>query len=158
MPDALSTAKAALASSNKKFPGAMAASAGVKPAGARVAPVKAATSTTPPASARENTRQQNIQAVRDVARNAGMTGVGTLGTLHEGGVVPKTGPYQLEEGETVIPADKTDKALTGRQSEYRKVYIARRQARSGGGNKPVTETAEKHDQKKAEAGIKEKKA
>lgn len=156
MPDVLSNAKNALATSNKKFPGAMAASAGVKPAGARMTPVKAVPALPAPSvSSRETTRQQNVKAASDVAKNAGMTGVGTFGTLHSGGTVPKTGPYQLEKGETVIPADKTN---TGRQSEYRKVYIARRQARSGGGNTPVKETPEKHDQKKAEAGIKEKKA
>lgn len=82
--------------------------------------------------------------------------------------VPKTGPANLEKGEAVIPkdaakkhADTIDKILggdkmdsenksEGRNSEYRKVYVARKQSRSGGGNKPVTETPEKHDSKKAE--------
>lgn len=78
-----------------------------------------------------------------------------LPSFHEGGVVPKDGAYNLQKGETVVPADKSN---SGRQSEYRKVYIARQQKRSGGGNKPVTETPEKHDQTKASTkGIKEQK-
>jgi hypothetical protein len=72
-----------------------------------------------------------------------MKGVGSLGVMHDGGTVPKTGDYTLEEGETVIPADKS----AGRGSEYRKVYVARRQSRQGGGNTPAK--GEKHDQKKA---------
>ena len=81
-------------------------------------------------------------------------------TMHKGGIVPgEKGEDVLvnaQAGEKIIPAK--DVKSEGRQSEYRKVYIARRQARSGGGNKPVTETPEKHDQPKAEKGIKEKKA
>lgn len=81
-------------------------------------------------------------------------------TMHKGGIVPgKKGEDVLvnaQAGEKIIPAK--DVKSEGRQSEYRKVYIARRQARSGGGNKPVTETPEKHDHPKAEKGIKEKKA
>ena len=38
-------------------------------------------------------------------------------------------------------------APEGRSSEYRKVYVARRQSRQGGGNTPVK--GEKHDTKKA---------
>ena len=47
-------------------------------------------------------------------------------------------------------------APEGRSSEYRKVYVARRQSRQGGGNVPVK--GEQHDPKKAKEGIKEKKA
>jgi hypothetical protein len=47
-----------------------------------------------------------------------------LGTMHEGGEVPKDGAYELEKGEKVTPAKK--KEGTGRNSEYRKVYEARK--------------------------------
>lgn len=57
--------------------------------------------------------------------------------MHDGGVVPKTGVYTLEKGEKVVPA--------GRNSEYRKVYVARTQTRQGGGNTPVK--GEKHPKK-----------
>jgi hypothetical protein len=82
--------------------------------------------------------------------------------FHKGGVVPgepgEEVPIVAQAGETIIPAGDAT-ASAGRQSEYRKVYIARQQKRSGGGNKPVTETPEKHDQPKAAAkGIKEQKA
>lgn len=72
--------------------------------------------------------------------------------MHKGGIVPgepgEEVPIVAEAGEKVIPA-KEEKS-SGRQSEYRKVFIARQQKRSGGGHQPVTETPEKHDQKKAE--------
>lgn len=41
-----------------------------------------------------------------------------MGSFHDGGTVPKTGPYKLHEGEEVIPAK--------RASEYRKVYLGRK--------------------------------
>lgn len=41
-----------------------------------------------------------------------------MGSFHDGGTVPKTGPYILHEGEEVIPAS--------RASEYRKVYLGRK--------------------------------
>jgi hypothetical protein len=67
--------------------------------------------------------------------------------MHKGGVVPgKEGedvPIIAQAGEKIIPADKA-----GRSSEYRKVFIARRQSRQGGGNAPVK--GEAHDSKKAE--------
>lgn len=45
--------------------------------------------------------------------------IGTaLGSFHDGGTVPKTGPYVLHKGEEVIPAK--------RASEYRKVYLGRK--------------------------------
>jgi hypothetical protein len=67
--------------------------------------------------------------------------------MHKGGTVPgKKGeevPIIAKAGEKVIPADKTE----GRSSEYRKVFIARRQSRQDGGNTPVK--GEAHDSKKA---------
>jgi len=133
----LAGAKGVLAGAQRKFP----SGAG---AGSPTAPVRTAPVTAPVAGGgRSLARQQNIQAVGDVMKSAGMTSPGTLGTLHDGGKVPKTGPYQLEKGETVIPADKAK----GRGSEYRKVFVARRQSRQGGGNTPVK--GEKHDSKKA---------
>lgn len=140
--DPLESAKAALAGAERKFPGSMARAAGVTRRPAATTP----TVTAPPMV---GAARPDVQAAADFAKKQGIGGgaVGTIGVMHEGGKVPKTGNYLLEEGETVIPADKTSQ---GRQSEYRKVYIARRQSRSGGGNAPVKESAEKHDQKKAE--------
>src|ERR1700691_2988832 len=43
---------------------------------------------------------------------------GVLGAFKKGGTVPETGPYQLHEGEEVVPNN-------GRASEYRKVFKAR---------------------------------
>ena len=48
----------------------------------------------------------------------------------------------------------TDKSQ-GRKSEYRNVFVARRQTRQGGGNTPVK--GEKHDQKKAVKGTADQK-
>lgn len=138
---ALVGAKSTLAASERRFPSAMARGAG---AGRPTAPIRTAPVTSSAAAGgRALTRQQNVQAVGDVMKSAGMTGAGTIGAMHEGGKVPKTGPYRLEKGEVVIPADKTK----GRGSEYRKVFVARRQTRQGGGNTPVK--GEKHDSKKA---------
>src|SRR4029077_11514848 len=68
--------------------------------------------------------------------------------MHKGGTVPgKPGeevPIIAKAGEKVIPAEKSE----GRQSEYRKVFVARRQSRQGGGNTSVK--GEQHDTKKAE--------
>ena len=93
----------------------------------------------------------------DKARN--VTAYADAQKMHKGGIVPgKPGeevPIIAQAGETITPA--ADAKADGRQSEYRKVYIARQQKRSGGGNKPVTETPEKHDQKKAKVGIEDKK-
>lgn len=77
-------------------------------------------------------------------------GTGLLGAMHQGGIIPKTGNYLMKKGETVIPASE-DQGSSGRSSEYRKVFVARRQTRQGGGNTPVK--GEQHDKsaKKIEA-------
>lgn len=133
----LREARAALSKAERDFPSPKA------PAITPAAPP--AEKATVPTTGRDTTRQQNIEAVAPILRGAGMTGAGTIGVLHDGGKVPKTGNYLLEKGETVIPADK---ATTGRISEYRKVYVARRQKKGEGGNSPAP-ASEKHDQKKA---------
>lgn len=61
---------------------------------------------------------------------------GGLPKMHQGGTVPKDGDYNLKMGERVIPA-------SGRQSEYRKVFLQRQQ-RDKGGNQPVTASPEQH--------------
>ncbi len=54
-----------------------------------------------------------------------------LMSLHDGGKVPKDGAYELEKGETVLPAEKpfklpkVDKPKK-RDSEYRRIYLKRR--------------------------------
>ena len=153
MPDALSDAKTSMAKANNftksvegKVPSRFAVKA--QPAAATpAAPAKAA-----PGLGNE---------LGDKAKNISDYTNANPPTMHQGGIVPgKKGqdvPIIAQAGEKVIPAGDVKPA--GRQSEYRKVYIARKQARSGGGNKPVTETPEKHDQPKAaDKGIKEKKA
>jgi hypothetical protein len=86
------------------------------------------------------------------AKAANVTQFANAPKMHDGGMVPgKKGeevPIIAKAGEKITPAENDKPA--GRQSEYRKVFIARQQKRGGGGNKPVTETPEKHDQKKAE--------
>ena len=89
----LAGAKDFLARSNKKFPGLAA-----KPPAAPAKPAPAAA----PASSRAITRQQNVQAVSDTLKSAGMTGAGTIGTLHNGGPVTKDGAYNLKKGEHVL--------------------------------------------------------
>ena len=76
-----------------------------------------------------------------------MTQLSQQGTMSfkEGGVVPKTGLALVHKGETVIPAKE------GRSSEYRKVYLnrknktmpAKQQTRQDGGHSPVK--GESHD-------------
>jgi hypothetical protein len=89
------------------------------------------------------------------ARMQQLAAQGTMSFKHGGKVPGKKGeavPIIAHAGETIIPADKSK----GRNSEYRKVFVARQQTRQGGGNTPVK--GEKHDSKKAEKGIAEKKA
>jgi hypothetical protein len=136
---AVASAKSTLADANRRFPPAKAkamtpvAKAAAAPT-SRPAPLGDA-SVGPSLQA----KQANVQAYSDA-----------LPKLHTGGEVPKTGDYKLQAGETVVPA-------SGRQSEYRKVYVARRQKRDGGGNAPVKQTPEKHDQKKAHEGTSDQK-
>ena len=99
----LTAAKSTLAHASKAFPSSMAPKPAPKPAAP--APKPAA-----PASGRAVTRQQNIEAVSDVAKSVGMSGVGTIGTLHNGGLVPKDGPYQLKAGEHVLTAAEAKNA------------------------------------------------
>lgn len=53
-----------------------------------------------------------------------------LGNFHEGGKVVKSGAYELEKGEEVIPAKETD-AKEGRNSEYRRIYLGRKKKSAG---------------------------
>ena len=131
--DKVAGAKTALAKANAKFPSPKAA-----PATAPATPAaKPAMSAGEDAAAGIKAKQANIAEY-----------TAALPKMHKGGVVPgKKGedvPVLAQAGEKVIPADKAE----GRSSEYRKVFVARRQSRQGGGNKPVT--GEKHDSKKAE--------
>jgi hypothetical protein len=63
----------------------------------------------------------NLSPALGLSRPAGTAGpIGkVLGVMHAGGDVPKTGAYKLKKGEKVIPAAK------GRDSEYRRTYLAR---------------------------------
>src|SRR5271154_7134800 len=124
--DPISAAKGAMTKANDfteavegKTPSQFAVKA--KPSAASPAPAKAAP------SSRTSMAADNIKAAADVAKGVGMTGVGTLGTFHKGGVVSEDGK----------PLPVSEPKAQGRDSEYRKVFVARRQARSGGGNKPV---------------------
>ena len=150
--DPVTAAKAALSGAEKKFPGSMAQAIGVTPAGAR------AKATTPTAVAAKPAKTPGEDTAAGLAAKSANVKeyMQNVPKMHKGGKVPgKPGeevPIIAEAGETVIPADKSK----GRQSEYRKVFVARRQSRQGGGNVPAT--GEKHDSKKAEKGIAEKKA
>jgi hypothetical protein len=141
MADALSAAKGALASAEKKFPGAMAAASGVKPAGERRVQPKAQAA--PPKKDSDDTGA-GLQAISD---NESEYLKATKGQeppkMHTGGTVPSTGVYTLQKGEIVVPNSRT--------SEYRKVYLNRKnktvdakpQTRQDGGNTPVK--GESHD-------------
>lgn len=149
---AVGEAKKTLSEAKDKFPSApsttpVAKSKPVKPAQAK--PQKFGDPTLAPSlqAKKDNINQYTGQYPPESTRFK-------LPSFHEGGVVPKDGAYSLQKGETVVPADKSS---SGRQSEYRAVFVARQQKRSGGGNKPVTESPEKHDQKKAVKGTKEQK-
>ena len=138
MPDALSDAKATLAGANKKFP-SPAKPAAAKPAVAKPA-AKPSTMGDPTLAPSIKAKQDNINQYQQNAPK-----------MHTGGVVPKTGVYTLQQGETVTPA-------ASRQSEYRKVYIARKQKNDVGGNSPAPQgNEEKHDQTKAAKGTEEQK-
>lgn len=136
--DKVAGAKNALAQANAKFPSpkptAQAAPASTpKPAPATAKP---AASTGEDVATGIAARQRNIQQYQDAPK------------MHKGGTVPGKPGEEVhiiaKAGEKVIPADKAE----GRSSEYRKVYVARRQSRQGGGNTPVKD-GEKHDTKKA---------
>ena len=141
--DPLAAAKSALSKAEGDFHGAQAAAVGVKPAGQRNLPaVKAPAKAKPmPTTADElKAKQSNVEQF-EKAQAPTPTG-NAAPKMHTGGVVPKTGVYTLQEGETVIPVNK---AAAGRTSEYRKVYLnrktktndAKQQTRQGGGNSPV---------------------
>jgi len=135
MADSLSAAKGALQSAEKKFPGAMASAAGVKPSGARnvSSPAKAAPKKSPTVADELKAKSDNINQYEK----------SNPPKMHDGGVVPKTGVYTLQKGEVVVPVKRT--------SEYRKVYLNRKnktrvaeaQTRQGGGQTPVK--GESHD-------------
>ena len=135
--DKVAGAKTALAKANAKFPSPKPAPATAPATAAPKPAVKPAMSAGEDAAAGIKANQDNVAAY-----------TAALPKMHKGGIVPgKKGedvPVLAQAGEKVIPADKAE----GRSSEYRKVYVARRQSRQGGGNKPIT--GEKHDSKKAE--------
>ena len=143
--DKVAGAKTALAKANAKFPSPKPAAVAAPVAAQAKPAAKPMMSAGEDAAAGIRAKQANIAEY-----NA------ALPKMHKGGIVPgKKGedvPVLAQAGEKVIPADKAE----GRSSEYRKVYVARRQSRQGGGNVPVK--GEQHDSKKAKEGIKEKKA
>jgi len=59
------------------------------------------------------------------ALSGGGLGKPPIMAMHDGGTVPKDGTYELEKGEKVVAAKKEEKS-DGRNSEYRKVYLARK--------------------------------
>ena len=132
---AVSKAKSTLAKSSKDFPSSMAND--IVP---KAATPKAQTRTSAQAKKDDGMYQGVGESLHYNAEQAA-----GLPKYHKGGIVEETGPALLEKGEEVIPAKST------RQSEYRKVYLARRQKRGEGGNSPAQ--GEKHDQKKAVKGI-----
>ena len=136
--DKVAGAKTALAKASAKFPSPKPATAAPK-----TSSVANMTKGPPMMSAGEDAAAGIGAKQANVAEyNA------ALPKMHKGGVVPgKKGeevPVLAQAGEKVIPIDKPE----GRSSEYRKVFVARRQSRQGGGNQPVT--GEKHATTKAE--------
>jgi hypothetical protein len=146
MPDALSNAKAAMSKANnftKSVEGKVPSKFAVK---AKPAPTAA------PAPAKPTGLAKDVSDVASGLKWKQDQVDAVAPKMHQGGIVPgelgEEVPIIAKAGEKVIPV-KEAKSV-GRNSDYRKVFIARRQARSGGGNKPVIETPEKHDSKKAE--------
>jgi hypothetical protein len=82
-------------------------------------PKSPASSSLPPGI---NSRAGNIAANRDILA----PGDTSMPVMHDGGTVQKTGPAYLQKGEEVISAKN------GRASEYRKVYLGRKQKKSAG--------------------------
>ena len=137
--DKVAGAKTALAKASAKFPSPKPAPATASPKQSSVANM---TKGAPMMSAGEDAAAGIASKQANIAEyNA------ALPKMHKGGIVPgKKGedvPVLAQAGEKVIPVDKSE----GRSSEYRKVFVARRQSRQGGGNTPVK--GEKHDTKKA---------
>ena len=75
-----------------------------------VKPMSASQPLTSPAN-RAAIRSQNMRAVSDVAKGAGMKGVGMFGTMHKGGDVKQDGWYKLQAGERVIPRGAADASV-----------------------------------------------
>ena len=146
--DKVAGAKTALAKANAKFPSP-------KPTPATAAPKTSSVANMSKGAPMMSAGEDAAAGIRAKQANIAEYNA-ALPKMHKGGIVPgKKGedvPVLAQAGEKVIPADKAE----GRSSEYRKVYVARRQSRQGGGNVPVK--GEQHDSKKAKEGIKEKKA
>ena len=138
--DKVAGAKTALAKANAKFPSP-------KPTPATAAPKTSSVANMSKGAPMMSAGEDAAAGIRAKQANIAEYNA-ALPKMHKGGIVPgKKGedvPVLAQAGEKVIPADKAE----GRSSEYRKVYVARRQSRQGGGNKPIT--GEKHDSKKAE--------
>jgi len=105
----LAKSKSVLAHANAAFPSSMAPKPAQKPM-AQASLTHEAPEHRPVPSDRATTRQQNIQAVSDVAKSAGMSGVGTIGTLHNGGPVTRDGAYNLKKGEHVLTEPEAKQA------------------------------------------------
>src|ERR1700676_882007 len=73
-------------------------------------------SNTPPASTPAKAKPSTLPKPPGAAK-IGAIGQ-AIGSFKKGGTVPETGMYKLHKGEEVIPA--------GRASEYRKVYLSRK--------------------------------
>lgn len=126
---ALSGAKAALAKANKDFPSPKKAPVvTAKPAPVADAAAKGAA---PNLGSELRAKQDNVDQYTNAPK------------MHEGGIVPgKKGeevPIIAKAGETVVPPVEQK----GRASEYRNVFLARRQSRQGGGHTPAK--GEQHD-------------
>lgn len=74
-------------------------------------------------SAGPSVQEQNRKAAAEEGAKVGMK---AMPIMHNGGTVEKTGPAYLQKGEEVISAKN------GRASEYRKVYLGRKQKKSAG--------------------------
>ena len=72
-------------------------------------------------SAGPSMQEQNRKAAAEEGAKVGMK---AMPIMHNGGMVEKTGPAYLQKGEEVIPK--------GRVSEYRKVFLGRKQKKSAG--------------------------
>ena len=124
--DAISTAKAALS-------GAKSFSKSVDPSGSTAK--KATPNTAAPAAAAQKSAPTISDELKAKQANINEYSA-SLPKMHTGGDITKDGDYKLLAGEKVIPA-------SGRQSEYRKVFIQRQQ-RDKGGNQPVSASKEEH--------------
>ena len=108
--DPIADAKNALKGANSSFSGALAAAAGVKPAGARVAPVVSAKPAAKPSNEEFGTPERSVKEGLAANRANVEAYAKQYPKMHNGGPVPADGVYQMKKGEHVLTEAEAKKA------------------------------------------------